>query len=248
MNLREAVDRMHAFLRGEAEAENLPEQWNIPRERMEYYRDAVRGHVAGALESNFALTRAVLPGDLWDELTADYIRRFPPRQPELNHSAEPFPDFLADRISASQEIPGPALVELSRIEWLEWVALSNREEIPPRHDLTEPVLNPTLEIHQCRYATASFIGEMRSWMHDEERAKPAWPPPETGEIAFVFRRPDTGFVRTIPARDGHLFVLKMLHEGLTVRNAAEEAGCSGPLVKQFLKAAAAEGFAILPLK
>lgn len=83
-------------------------------QRISIYRNHHRTSLAAALVTHFPTVVALIGGDAFDQLAADYVRQAPPNDPRLAFYGDGFADFLAidSRLAAL-----PYLADTARLDW-----------------------------------------------------------------------------------------------------------------------------------
>jgi len=241
---RTVMETMHKLLRAELSPAEAAAILNAPVERVAIYQDFVRNHIRNALAKNYEVVADLLPDQEWDALVESYFAAHPALDFELNANAGRFCEHLAD--------VGPAVApslqdfhrEVAELEWSEWLVYSTREEIPSLSAVTGPLLNPTLIILEFNYPVADFVAAGRQARSQGEDG-PEFPAP-AAQMVFVLRDPDSLLAMFLPASDRHLFAFKLVHDEISITDAAELADVDEATVRTILVEAAADGLVILP--
>lgn len=243
LSLTETFEAMHALLRRDLTLDQAADRLGTPPERLAVYPRFVAGHVRAVLEKNFPALASVLGDELWQDLVRRFYRAHPPAHYELNRSAAPFVELLADRLKQGEPGLHPAHLELAELEWQEFSVYMAPQRMPRPAELDAPAVNPTLAVLQLTYPVASFL---RSFGEAEEGEAPPFPLEPSAEVALVFRHPESGFSELLPADDALLFAFKTAHDGLSSAQAAAQADLPEATVTALLRAAAEAGLVILP--
>ncbi len=206
--------------------------WDAPRERVSLYGDFVLGHVRGALEKVFPLTRDAVGPEAWGALVRDFTSTRPARHHELNHLCEGFPAFLAD-VSAPLGL-APFAAPLARFEWTDFAVYAAEDASPtPVERLTA---NPTLAVLEHDFHLCAYV-----------RARGAAAAPALGaELALLWRHPvrlKTYFMAATPQA---LLVLKMAVEGLSLSDVVSATGMPHAELRATVTRHAREGLVFLP--
>jgi DNA-directed RNA polymerase specialized sigma24 family protein len=243
-DFRTVMETMHKLLRGEMPPAEAARILGAPVERVAIYQHFVRSHISNALLKNYEVLADLLPDAEWEALVESYFKAYPALEFELNANARQFCAYLAE---VGHDV-GPFLTEFHRevaqLEWSEWLVYSTREEIPSFSEVTEPILNPTLIILEFTHPVGSFVDAWRqAKRHGDSR--PSIPGSEQQRV-FVLREPTSLLAMFLPASDRHLFAFKMVHEGVSIPDAAQMAGADEATVRSILTDAADAGLVILP--
>jgi len=247
MSLHETFEAMHRLLRGEITPAEAAARLGCEEARIALYPEFVLDHVRDVLQKNFSALVSLFSAEQWEVIVREYFRTNPPDHYEMNANAARFTGFLHQMAEQGRFGIGEFHLELAEVEWLEWVAFSSPKRIPGPAEIEEPILNPTLTVLELNFPVAEYL---RTW--EEERAKgfpggvPQVPEEEKGGIVFVFRHPGTHEAQVRRASDPELFAFKVIHEGIPLAQAAEEARIGLPEGEAILARAERTGFVILP--
>lgn len=241
MTLEDIQRRMHAAVKDLQPVEVVAAELGMDPERLAIYRRMVRSHVHTAVAGRLPVSTALLgaPDDTpaWQALFEAYLAECPPSAPTLPEAAAAFPGFLGRRAEAGEVAPFTAAV--AELEWAAFQVNRDPTQLPDPKQLSAPVLNPTLQIMSWPWPVTSFVV---AWQRGERPAEPS--PAE--ELTLVFRRPATGHPCYHVATPDLLFVLKMVHDGLSVEAAAQISGQGMEAVEAALAGAVGIGLVIAP--
>lgn len=223
-SLRDIEALVHAVIRQDHPVDSGAATLGCDPARLDIYRRFIAAHVQSALDKNFPALAAVLGAELWASLGKAYYAEVPASSWELNEAARPFPAWLAAREDAGADALTPFHVALASWEWEEFATYVHPAEIPPPASLTAPAVNPTLSILELPCPVAAF---MAAWL-DGARDQPLPSPADGAEVAFLWRRPDTGRVAFHQAVDDLVFAVTVAHQGVSPAQAARENGLPEP--------------------
>lgn len=267
------MQQMHGMLRGESSPHAVATGWmgaygaDAAAKRLRLYQGFVHGHIREALEKNYTVLAALLPPPVWERLVNAFFQRFPADTHELNDCARAFPEFVQTCCDepAWEGVLGDVHVEVADLEWQEWVAYATQVEVPTLDHVLQPIINPTLTVLSCAYPLREFMTAARHWMAAQEEhatahgeaargdqldhamhGPPAWPTEQQPEILFVMRHPKTLSNTFVRADEPLMFAFKMVHDGLSVADAAAAGQISESQVMDLLVDAARLGVVILP--
>ncbi|MBJ6762066.1 putative DNA-binding domain-containing protein [Myxococcaceae bacterium JPH2] len=236
--LKHFFDSMGAYFEGAPEGAGLERLyaahpgWETPRTRTSLYGGFVRGHVRGALEKLFPLSRQGVGEAAWDALVEEYTRTRPARHYEINRLGEAFPGHVADRV---EELGfAPHVPALARFEWADFAVFASEEVVPGAVDRL--TANPTLTVLEHAFRICAHV-----------RAGDARAVPEAGEeLALLWRHPGQLATFYMEATPSALLVLKMAVEGLTAEHVAAATGMSEAQVRADVVRFARDGLVLLP--
>ena len=218
---------MHSVLRGEAEAADVALRLGVNADRLTIYRDFVAEHIDGALTKIYPMVRALLGTQRSKALGADFFQRHPPSHWELNRCVEPFARYLDARASEHGDVD-PFLVALARYEWEEFeVYMHPANVVTSAFD--QLAVNPTLSILSFPYALAPFVvAAAQLGPTDPPLSLDTVLPPRLSRdvLTLIFRKPVTHAVAYYHGSDDLLFAIKVVHAGLRLQDAAEQAGAT----------------------
>lgn len=219
-SLRELAALVHAVIRQDLPVDSGAAALGCDPARLDIYRRFIAAHVQSALDKNFPVLAALLGADAWVALGTTYYAEIPASSWELNEAARPFPAWLAAREEAGADALTPFHVALASWEWAEFATYVHPAEIPSPASLSAPIVNPTLTILELPCPVAAF---MATWL-DGARDQPLPSPTDGPEVAFFWRRPDTGRVAFHQAVDDLVFAVTVAHQGSSPALAARENG------------------------
>ncbi len=219
-SLREIEALVHAVIRQDLPVDSGAATLGCDPARLDLYRRFIAAHVQSALDKNFPVLAAIVGPERWAALGAAYYAEVPASSWELNEAARPFPAWLSAREEAGAGALVPFHVALAAWEWEEFATYVHPAEIPPPASLTAPTVNPTLAILELPCPVAAF---MAAWL-DGARDQPLPTPADGAEVAFLWRRPDTGRVAFHQAVDDLIFAVTVAHQGVSPALAARENG------------------------
>jgi len=243
-SLHDTFETLHAVLRGAKPPESAEVALGLDASRVAFYADTVFSHVQEIVRKNFAVLAEVLGQETFDALVQEYFALYPAEAFELNENAASFRELLASHVADGRFGLTEAHLELAELEWQEFVAYVSPVEIPKRRWLTEPALNPTLGILQLDYPVAAFLDAWRGW--DGQGAAPPFPTEPAPETIFVLRHPDTESAIFLMATDQMLFAFKVIHDGVSIPQAALAAGVSEEIARAAIQEASQWGLLLLP--
>lgn len=247
MSLHETFEAMHRLLRGEITPAEASARLGCEESRLALYPEFVLEHVRNILVKNFPALAGLLAAEDWEEIVREYFRTNPPDHYEMNANAARFPGFLHQLAEQGRFGIGEFHLELAELEWLGWLAFSSPKRIPLPAEVREPVLNPTLTVLELNFPVVEYL---RSWEEERARGFPGGVPPvpeeKNGGIVFVFRHPGTHEAVEQRATDPGLFAFKVVHEGIPLDQAAEEAQIRRSEAESLLLDAEKTGFIVLP--
>jgi hypothetical protein len=137
-------------------------------ERLDVYRNNVRGNWTETLDYDYPLTRQQFSSDAWTELEERYFSKFPPNHWELNQSIQTFLKFLQ-----AQKVPA-YVKELADFEWFDLKIFIDRSPVHKGSGLTNPTAEVRVYQHQIFY-----------WV--EAGAKADQPPLQKPEVLVFYR-------------------------------------------------------------
>jgi len=186
---------------------------------MNVYQELVKSHIRQTLELRFPVVSSILSPREWSTVVDLYFRDLPESKYEGDHVGTDFHAFLESQVSGGALPIAEFHVELAELEWNLLVA-GQQDRLPSQLRSNRPVLNPTLVILEVRYPVVDFYDR---WMLDEEfRENPVIPAPlDKSGFVFLFRVPDSGLPAAWHATDELLFVFKVIHDRMTLQQAAE---------------------------
>jgi len=243
-SFHDSMETVHQLLRGDLSPGEAAQKLGAPENRIGIYQQFIRGHIDNILEKNFSALKQIIPSDTWSTITTRYFKEFPAQHFELNENAADFPDYLA-KIVDSREFNLTAFhVELAQLEWVEFEAYASEIDIPWTSEILRPTLNPTLTILQFDYPTATALDHIRSLDDNESFEVPA--ASAAPNVTFVYRNPKTHEAMILKADDNILFAFKIVHDEISVEEAAATAGINISVAETLLKQAAETGLILLP--
>ncbi len=243
----ETLETMHQLLRGEKSPEEVAEIFGADPNRLAIYQGFVKGHIAKTLEKNYCLLKRTILPEIWKKLVDQYFTKYPALDWRLNESTEKFPFFLQDSLSQKDLQLNEFHVELAKFEWEEVNIFNTDATIPSPTQIDQLILNPTISILQFTYPIAEFVKQIRvgkknKWLEEkkffEER--------EQEEIVFLFRNLQTYRCNFLQGNDNILFAFKVVHENLSLSQAAEATGQEISIIKQIIREVSQTGLIILP--
>lgn len=95
--------------------------------RLDIYRNAYRARLTGALRDNYPVLHRVLGDEAFDALAAAFITARPSRQPSIRWFGAELGDWLQE---TAAQLPHPALVDLTRMEWALSIAFDAADATP----------------------------------------------------------------------------------------------------------------------
>lgn len=242
----EALQRhMHTAVKGLAPVHVVAAALGVDAKRLAIYHRMIRHHVVAALQTRLGATTALLGAGeetpAWERLLAAYLADCPPSHWALGHAAGAFPGFLAERVEAGEATGFH--VALAELEWALYTVNRDATRLPPHHrayvEGAPLALNPTLQILEWPYPVAAFLA---AFNRGEGPAVPT--APGDPELVLVFRRPASGNPYFHAATPALLFALKMVHDGLTVADAAAASGQPAEAVQAALADAVQQGLVL----
>lgn len=242
--LEQAFGTLHEVLRGAADPAVAHRRLGLDPARVAFYQETVFEHVRDVLDKNYGVLAAVLGPERFDALVAEYFAEVPATAFELNENAAPFREFLAVRAEVGTYGLTEAHLELAELEWQEFAVYVSEATIPEPSAISAPQINPTLTILQLDYPVADFLDAWRE--AGDSGSRPHLPADPAPQLVFVLRHPETDNALFFEATDALLFAFKVSHDGLSVQEAAEQAGVADSLVLAALQDAANWGLVILP--
>lgn len=216
-----AVQRaLTAFVRDPAQA---PTPADVPRARLDVYRELVFNNVANSLSGCFPVLKRLLPAATWDALLADFFARHRCHTPIYRRLPAEFLRYLEDEHRPTAAEP-PFLYELAHYEWVELALSLDENEIQwagvdAHADLMTglPVLSP--------------LAWQLSYRFPVHRLGPAYrpetPPPQPTHLIVYRDRDDRiGFLEINPLTY-HLLTL-LAHEDITPAQAVGRLAAEWP--------------------
>ena len=247
MTLREVFQTMHRLLRREISPAEASARLGCEEARIAPYPEFVLDHVRDILLKNFSVLAGLFAAEEWEAIVREYFQAHPPDHYERNANAAHFPSFLHAMAREGHFGIGEFHLELAEVEWQEWVAFSSPKRIPLSTEIQGPALNPTLTVLDLDFPVVTY---MRIWEKERATGFPHGVPPvpgeKNGEIAFVFRHPQRQEAVVQRTRDTDLFAFKVIHDGIPLHQAAEEAGIDLSEARAILRDAEVTGLVILP--
>lgn len=104
---------------------NQPAPGDVPKQRMDTYRELFFNNVDSFLATNFPVIKTILDETQWCELSQDFFSRHHCQTPYFSEIPEEFIDFLQHERRSDRDYP--FLVELAHYEWVE-MALAIAQE------------------------------------------------------------------------------------------------------------------------
>ncbi|MCA9544635.1 MAG: putative DNA-binding domain-containing protein, partial [Myxococcales bacterium] len=211
VTLAEVHRWVHAAVRREDALPQAAQALGVDPDRLAIYRRFVRGHVAGAVRVNYALTAAACAPDAFEALVTRYVDAHPATHWRLDACAEAFAPWLAEVDALTP--PQRALAELEaalmavRVDPSPWPALAPGQA----------ALNPTLALLEFPYPLVP-------WALALGRGEAAPLPDPLPSLVLAFRRPVDEVVTYHAAHPDWLFALKVIHDGLSAHQAAAASG------------------------
>ena len=229
----EALERViHQVMRDETSIAAGAKTLQVDARRLGVYRGFVRGHIRSALESNFGLLEAWVGPTTWHALVRGYRAAYPPSHWGLGQAGDRFPAFVAERVEAGALGLTPVHTALAELEWALFEAQIDQARMPEQR--SAPVLNPTLSVLTFAYPIVALAVALNTGTAPE--------PPEPGEqLVLVYRQPTREVAAYHVADAELLFAVKMVHEGLSVADAAQVAQQPVELVEAVLAKAVRAG-------
>ncbi len=236
--MKDQATLLHHMLRGDLDADALALAWNVPKERLYFYIEAVKGHIREAVEKNYDVSSVLFPSDTFTSLVNEFYRRYPAEHYELNRCASAYRAFIDAMYTQNRFGISNFICELTQLEWAEWEVYATREEIRQPKPDQGFVFNPTLQTLMFSYPVGTFV---RAWRHNDGVNTLGEPQP-SDETVFVFRHPISLHACTMVASPRMLFVLKMVHDVMTPGDAARCANISTKTVLDLLQEAVDDGW------
>lgn len=197
--------------------------------RLEIYRNNVFQSLVAVLGAAYPAAASVLGEAAFRTVAAAFIKRHPPRLPQLSAYGDELPEFLVGLGATSR----PFLPDLARLEWARNesyfeadatpIDLATLRAVPAEHAaLLRMTLHPTVRLLGSRYDVLALWHE-----HLGDSAPPAPPPPCEGDRYILIARP--GVEVQMAALSAGTFTLALgLRLGLTLARAAHAAMLSEP--------------------
>ncbi|MFC1610253.1 putative DNA-binding domain-containing protein [Myxococcota bacterium] len=244
--MMEAMRTLHEVLRGAIPASEGARRLDVDETRLAAYQRFVKAHIESVLEKNYTTFKAVIGVDVWRRLVDQFFERYPADDYELNACVRNFPEYVAHLAEEQKHGLGEVHVELVDFEQREFAVYADEVEIPAPDELTAPVINPTINILQVSYPIGSFVSQWRAWEDGRASEPPAVPKESEAETVFVLRHPKSLRHVYVTANDVLLFAFKVVHDDLTVDQAAARARTAVGDVTTALREAKRVGLVILP--
>jgi hypothetical protein len=243
--LRQTMETLHLLLRGAIGSGHAAELMGVPENRLRIYQEFVRDHIASVLQKNYTVLSDLLGAEgRWESVVERFFQRCPAGEYELNANAAQLRELL-DLWSQQGELGITRFhVELAELEWQEFAVYTAEAEIPTADEAKGLTLNPTLVVLRFDHAVAEYI---EAWREQVPGSPP--PPVPDGpapETLLVFREPVGQLAVFYRATDDLLFVLKMVHEGIGVEQAARLSGLEPEVVSGFVEHAVELGLIVAP--
>ncbi len=234
---------MHAAVKDGRPVAEVASALGVDPARLAIYRRMVRTHVYTALSSRLPATLGLLGAAdetlAWSTLYEVYLAECPPQAATLPEAAAAFPGFLARRLEAEDPTVPAFAVAVAELEWALFQVNRDPTHLPDPRDLSGMVLNPTLQVMAWPWPVAT-------WMLAHNRGERPALPASGEELVLIFRRPKSGHPCFHVATPERLFVLKMVHEGLGVAEAAGLGGQEEGAVRGALTSALEIGLVLGP--
>lgn len=241
MNLEALQQQMHAAVKDLRPVAEVAAVLGVDPARLAIYRRMVRAHVFTALSSRLPATLRLLGITEGSALYEAYLQAHPPREATLPEAAAAFPGFLAQRLEAEGGTGSvlPFAVALAELEWALFQVNRDPTPLPEGATLAGLVLNPTLQVMAWPWPVGSYLTA-----HNQGRVGEVPAPAE--ELVLLFRRPASGNPCFYVGTPERLFVIKMVHEGLSVEAAARLGDQAVAPVAQALASAVEIGLVLAP--
>lgn len=197
--------------------------------RFAVYANNVVGSLVEALEAAFPMTARLLGRAAFRAAALGFVRRHPPRVPQLLAYGDRFPDHL-DRTNPAE----PAAGELARFEWA-WNAAYFAADAPVldvaalralpagRYPALRLALHPSAHLLACAYP----VLDLWETLNRETAGEAGRPPPPAGPRNILIVRPLLE-VQSVTLGSGELTLLMALSAGANLAHAAMAAAGTEP--------------------
>lgn len=239
MRLEALQQQMHAAVKDLRPVAEVAAVLGVDPARLAIYRRMVRAHVFTALSSRLPATLRLLGITEGSALYEAYLAAHPPREATLPEAAAAFPGFLAQRLEAGDASVTAFGVALAELEWALFQVNRDPTPLPEWATLAGPVLNPTLQVMAWPWPVGSYLTA-------HNRGQEGEVPAPAEELVLLFRRPASGNPCFYVGTPERLFVIKMVHEGLSVEAAARLGDQAVAPVAQALASAVEIGLVLAP--
>lgn len=100
---------------------------DVPKQRVDMYRELFFNNIDGFLSSNFPVLRTLLNDEQWFELAQDFFAHHVSQTPYFSEISEEFLDFLEHERKNPNDYP--FILELAHYEWVEMALSISKEEL-----------------------------------------------------------------------------------------------------------------------
>ncbi len=182
--LAELQRLFYAIATGSAPVDDAADVIASDTARVDIYRHMYRDRLVDAIAADYPKLVALL-GDRWGALVTEYLRAYPPADPDIHQAGRRMPDFLArgDR---------PWETDLARLEWARAEVFCSRDATPLERHHVAALAPATFPSVLLRIIPASALLELASnadelWSAVEDGVDPP-SPASTARAVVVWRR------------------------------------------------------------